>query len=129
MKKILFVAVPLLAGGAVWLLTLVPGPDADRSPIVAEIELVNNCPVPARYFAVQNTATGRHFRFSGDPPMVRAKTKQGDPLKLVLDPKYDEVAYDGVNFKATAFQRVTADCSFGKRQRGVTEGLRDSFGN
>lgn len=130
MKKALFLVVTLLVGGAAaYILMPILASDSERRPIVANVELVNNCPVPSRYFVVKNMETGRYFRFSGDPPVMKAKMTQGDPLKLVLDPKYDDVAFDGKNFKATPFQRVTADCSFGKRQRSVADGLRGSFGN
>jgi len=129
MKKSLFVVVPLLACGLAYILMLAAAPDEERQSIVANVELVNNCSVPSRYFVVKNLDTGRYFRFSGDPPVMKARMKRGDPLKLVLDPKYEEVAFDGIGFKAAAFQRVTADCALGKRQRSVTDGLRGSFGN
>ena len=129
MKKSLFVVIPLLACGLAYILMIAATSDEVRQPIVANVELVNNWSVPSRYFVVKNLDTGRYFRFSGDPPMMKAKMKQGDLLKLVLDPKYEEVAFDGIGFKAAAFQRIKADCSFGKRQRSVTDGLRGSFGN
>ena len=129
MKRALFVVVPLLAFGLAYVLVLTLTSDKEREPIVANVELVNNCSVPSRYFVVKNLDTGRYFRFSGDPPMIKARMKQGDSLKLTLDPKYADVAFDGTSFKAAAYQRLTADCSFGKRQRSVTDGLRESFGN
>lgn len=125
-KKSLFFGVPVVVALAIYLMVQMSVSNAPARMIDAEVVLVNKCEVPDRYFAVQQVATGRRFRFSGD--RVKLKVKEGEQLKLALDSRYDEVEYSGTLFRAAAFQRVTANCSLGERQHGVTDGLRGTFG-
>jgi len=125
-KKSLFLAILLLVAIVGYLVMQVSVSNAPARIITAEVVLVNNCEVPDRYFAVEQVSTGRRFRFSGD--RVQLKIKEGEQLKLALDSRYDQVEYNGTLFRAAAFQRVTADCSLGERQHGVTDGLRGAFG-
>ncbi len=126
MKKLLLVAVPVLALVIAYLAVQMTVSQTVARQITSEVELVNRCDVPDQYFAIQHVPTGRQFRFSGG--RVKLNVKEGELLKLVLSSRYDQVEYDGVTVRATTFQKVTADCSLGERQHGVTDGLRGAFG-
>ncbi len=124
MKKLVLLAVPLIAIG--YYLYVQMGITAQSTQkIVAEIELVNACDVPSDYFAVKNLQNGRIYSLAKGRVSIDAV--QGEKLQLVLSPRYKDVEYDGMIFKAKTSQRVTADCSFGEKQRGVTEGLNKTF--
>jgi len=125
-KKHLFLGVAIALAVAAYLVMQLSVSNAPARMITAEVVLVNNCEVPDRYFAVEQVSTGRRFRFSGD--RVQLKIREGEQLTLALDSRYDQVEYSGTMFRAAAFQRVTADCSLGERQDGVTSGLRGTFG-
>ncbi|MEL0025360.1 MAG: hypothetical protein VW934_14000 [Alphaproteobacteria bacterium] len=126
MKKSLYVVIPALVAIVGYLAMQIPFSTAPRRQIMAEFVLVNKCELPDRYFVVQQLSSGRRFRFSGKRALV--KVEEGEAMKLALDSRYDEVEYNGVTFRAAAFQRVTADCSMGERQHGITDGLRGAFG-
>lgn len=124
MKNLIFLAVPLVAIGA-YLYVQIGMTSEERRAIIAEIELVNECDVPASYFAVKKLESGRTYSLAKGSASFDAV--QGEKLQLVLSPHYKDVEYDGMVFKAREFQRITADCSFGERQRGVTDGLKSTF--
>jgi hypothetical protein len=125
-KTLFWLAVPLLAIG--WYLSNEISQSADDARAIrAEIELINDCDVPASYFAVQKLANGR--RYSIAKGRITIDATMGEKLQLVLSASVKDVEYEGVIFKAKEFQRITADCSFGERQRGVTEGLKGTFSN
>ena len=124
MKKLIFLAVPLIAVGY-YLYVQIGVTSQKAQEIIAEIELVNDCDVPSNYFAVKKLGNGRIYSLAKGSVSIDAV--EGEKLQLVLNPKYKEVEYDGMIFKAAPFQRVTADCSFGEKQRGVTEGLNKTF--
>jgi len=124
MKKLLLLVVPLLAIGF-YLYTELNQSALEAVPIRAEIELINECDVPSSYFAIKVMGSGRTYSLAKGRTSVDAI--KGEKMQLVLSPSVKEVEYDGTIFKAAAFQRITADCSFGERQRGVTDGLKSTF--
>ncbi|XDZ66515.1 hypothetical protein AB8880_03720 [Alphaproteobacteria bacterium LSUCC0684] len=124
MKNLVFLAVPLIAIGT-YLYIQTGITNEERREITAEIVLVNECDVPSAYFAVKKLESGRTYSLAKGQASIDAI--KGEKLQLVLSPKYKDVEYDGMIFKASEFQRVTADCSFGERQRGVTDGLKNTF--
>ncbi len=125
-KTLLWLILPFLAIG--WYLSNEISQSADDARAIrAEIELKNDCDVPASYFAIQKLANGR--RYSIAKGRITIDATMGEKLQLVLNSSVKDVEYDGMIFKAQEFQQITADCSFGERQRGVTEGLKGTFSN
>jgi hypothetical protein len=99
----------------------------EKVQIDAKIKLVNNCEVPSSYFAIKTLDNGRSYSIAKGETTIKAI--RGEKMQLVLSPKYKDVEYDGMIFRADTAQTVYADCSFGERQQGVTDGLRNTFSN
>lgn len=99
----------------------------EKVQIDANIKLVNNCEVPSDYFAIKTLDNGRSYSIAKGE--ITIKAIGGEKMQLVLNPRYKDVAYDGTIFRAKTTQTVYADCSFGERQQGVTDGLRNTFSN
>lgn len=100
-------------------------PNPTSAPITVSVTLINHCPLPNGAFMLQNLQNGRYTKFINDVATVTApkRTKH----KLVLSPKYPDVAFDGTEFLLRSHETVTADCSMGEKERGIMGGLQGQF--
>ncbi len=93
--------------------------------IRVEVQLINSCPVPSKFFAARSTKTHKMGWFSGDQTtmVVRADEK----LELVLDPKFSGVTYAGYKIPVSPQMVLSADCSSSVRQKMVIDTMRKRF--
>jgi len=98
----------------------------DPLVILAEVRLINQCPLADHSFAIRNTDTGRSIPFSNG--MARIEGESGTYLQIVLASQFDGVTFSGEKQRIQAQMTMTADCDTGERMRGVMDGIGDKFG-
>ncbi|WP_282057641.1 hypothetical protein [Lentibacter algarum] len=94
--------------------------------IVAQVQLVNNCPLRESAFRVQDLTTGKITAFSGGN--ARIKTNTTHYLTLSLAKKYDDVVFSGTPVRATANMKLMADCQTSEKENATFQSLRKSLG-
>jgi hypothetical protein len=98
----------------------------DPVVFLAEVRLINQCPLADHSFAIRNTDTGRSIPFSNG--MARIEGESGTYLQIVLASQFDGVTFSGEKQRIQAQMTMTADCDTGERMRGVMDGIGDKFG-
>jgi|GEM_PF-1622552 hypothetical protein len=99
----------------------------DPVVILAEVRLINQCPLADSSFAIRNTNTGRSIPFSNGRAQIEGA--QGTYLQIVLASRFDDVTFSGEKQRIKPQMTMTADCTSGERMRGVMDGIGDKFGN
>ena len=94
--------------------------------IVAQVQLVNNCPLRESAFRVQDLTTGKITAFSGGNARVNTVTTHY--LTLSLARKYDDVVFSGTPVRATENMKLTADCQTSEKENATFQSLRKSLG-
>ena len=95
-------------------------------PIVAQVQLVNNCPLRESAFRVQDLTTGKITAFSGGNARVNTVTTHY--LTLSLARKYDDVVFSGTPVRVTENMKLTADCQTSEKENATFQSLRNSLG-
>ena len=95
-------------------------------PIVAQVQLVNNCPLRESAFRVQDLTTGKITGFSGGNARINTATTHY--LTLALAKKYDDVVFSGTPVRATENMKLTADCQTSEKENATFQSLRKSLG-
>jgi hypothetical protein len=97
----------------------------DPLVILAEVRLINQCPLADHSFAIRNTDTGRSIPFSNG--RARIEGVSGTYLQIVLASRFDGVIFSGEKQRIKPQMTMTADCDSGERMRGVMDGIGDKF--
>lgn len=100
--------------------------EVSPKPIVAQVQLVNNCPLRESAFRVQDLTTGKIAVFSGGN--ARIKTVTTHNLTLSLAKKYDDVVFSGTPVRAKENMKLTADCQTSEKENATFQSLRKSLG-
>ena len=112
--------------GVYMLMTLPQFLNVAPKPVVAHVQLVNNCPLRESAFRVQDLTTGKITAFSGS--YARVNTVNTHYLTLSLAKKYEDVVFSGTPVRVTENMKLTADCQTSEKENATFKSLRNSLG-
>tara|TARA_B100000902_G_C26506610_1_gene526532 strand:+ start:52 stop:426 length:375 start_codon:yes stop_codon:yes gene_type:complete len=80
----------------------------ERPQFVARVTLEETCEMEVKSFSIQNLSTGDIKPFTHGEAFIRAS--EMDILKVVLNPKYKQVRFDGVEVLADKSLKISQNC-------------------
>lgn len=80
----------------------------EQPKFVARVSLEETCDMELKSFSIQNLSTGEIKPFSHGEAFIRASEK--DTLKVVLNPKYTQVRFDGAEVLAQKMLKINQTC-------------------
>ena len=80
----------------------------EKPKFVARVSLEETCDMEAKSFSIQNLSTGEIKPFTHGEAFIRAA--ESDKLKVVLNPKYSQVRFDGVEVLAQKILKISQTC-------------------
>ena len=97
----------------------------EQPKFLARVSLEEACDMELKSFSIQNLSTGEIKPFTHGEAFIRAS--EADKLKLVLNPKYTQVRFDGVEVLAQKVLKISQRCVEPTSLDSIFESFNETF--
>ena len=97
----------------------------EKPKFVARVSLEETCDMETKSFSIQNLSTGEIKPFTHGEAFIRAA--ESDKLKVVLNPKYSQVRFDGVEVLAQKILKISQTCTEPTSLDSIFDSFNETF--